>query len=1030
MEFKILGKTRLHINGNDFPLGSAKQRGLLALLLYYTGRPVPVDRIAGVLWRASTRVDVRSKLQPLISRLRKVLDRSGSGGRIAKDGDGYQLQIPAELVDYHRFRTLAEKGRAAAARNDHHTAKDLLREALDLWQGRPLQELDGPWAEHCRDQMELFDRLAARQVLLDSQLQLREHVEVMGEAGRLTREHRLNENFARLYIQSLDGLGEYARALEFHARFCEHLYDEAGVEPGPELRRIYQGILRKQAGTAPAGPPNRRALPQELPRDIRKFAGRAKLLARMDDVLASGAHDQVVALHGMPGIGKTRLAIRWAHRNADHFPDGQLVLDLQGFGPGNPLAPDDALGILLARLDAGPVPVPPAERRAKLRRVLHDRRVLLLLDNARDSNQVRPILDATTSCFTIITSRTRPFALSVHQDAVALHVPPLSAAESVALLRDVVGADRADENPEAISELAGSSDGHPLALKIVAQHVALRPEIALSDLVDDFNSPEGLGVLGSSDDSDDENATLAAAFAWSYRALPPETARVFRLLGLHFTTEFGPEAAGALSGEPVSTTTRHLSTLTRANLLQYGATKRFRLHDLLHGYAVDLVRHEDSLPATKSALTGLFNHYLASATAACERLNPNLSPVPPLVGVPEAAAFESDQQALDWLAAERANLVAAVPRAVARGFPEYAWRLSANVHEVFDRLGYYEDLLSCQRAAIKAAMVLRDRKAQAGTLADTGTVQYRLGQYDEAVASLEQSVAISREQGFTEMEAIAVNNLASVHLARGEVGKAVNLMHRVLAAARTLKITPLEAATLEQLGAAHRRMERDDEALEFFEAALTVWRSSGEGSSRGEGAAQINIGRLLHEHGENELALTRLEAALAVNQASGDRSRMIETLVTKAEVHYDLGQFTETVACAGHAADLCAMTSATEHHVRALHILGHAAVALGEPDAAERHWLEAIALSGDRKSFEGNLLSDHLAALKNPSGGIPGPRDCDSDVDQIPDSAHVAPVSGTLNQTPTGPASSHTMRHTNTTPRATNSPRRVLADDQ
>ncbi|MEU4802874.1 BTAD domain-containing putative transcriptional regulator [Actinosynnema sp. NPDC023587] len=972
MEFKILGKTRLHIDGNDFTLGPTKQRGLLALLLYYTGRVVPLDRIAGALWRAGAPDDVRGKLQPLISRLRGVLNRSGSDGRIVKDGDGYRLVLAPGMVDYHRFRTLAEQGREAAARNDHRSAKILLREALDLWQGRPLQELDGPWAEHCRDQMELFDRLAAQHVLLDSQLQLGEHVEVMGEAGRLTREHRLDENFARLYIQSLDGLGKYARAVEFHARFCEHLDVEAGTEPGPELRRIYQGILRKQAGTAPDGSPPRRELPRELPRDIRKFAGRADLLAEMDQVLASGAHDQVVALHGMPGIGKTRLAIRWAHRNADRFPDGQLVLDLQGFGPGNPLAPDDAIGILLARLDTGPVPVRPSERRARLRRVLEGRNVLILLDNARDSNQVGPILDATTSCFTIITSRTRPFALSVHHDAYALHVPPLSTAESEALLRDVIGADRANENPEAVNELAGSSDGHPLALKIVAQHVALRPETAITDLVNDFKAPDGLGVLGSSDDSDDENATLAAAFAWSYRALPPDTARLFRLLGLHFTTEFGPEAAAALLGEPISTTTRHLSTLTKANLLQYGATRRFRLHDLLHGYAVDLAKHENSLSTTKTALTGLLDHYLATATAACQRLNPDLSPVPPLAGLPAVAPFESDQRALGWFTRERANLVAAIPRAVGRGFPEHAWRLSANVHEVFDRLGYYQDLLTCQRAAIKAAMVLRDRKAQAGTLADTGTVQYRLGQYDEAVDSFEQSVAITRELGLPEMEAIVVHNLASVHLERGEVGRAVALMRTALESARSLGVAPLEAATLEQLGTAHRRMERDDDAVDFFEAALAAWRSCG--NARGEGTTQTKIGSLLHEHGENERALAHLAAALAVNRASGDRPRMIETLVVKAEAHYDLGQFDDTVACARHAIDLCVDTDAPKDHFRALHILGHAFVAIDRPDDAERHWVEATGLAGGPESLEEALLLEHLADLRKSERTIPDPR--------------------------------------------------------
>lgn len=972
MEFKILGKTRLHIDGNDFELGSTKQRGVLAMLLYYTGSPVPISRIASALWRADTAADVRGKLQPLISRLRGVLTKSGSGGRIRKEGEAYRLELDAGLVDYHRFRRLAEEGRAAAAKNDHARAKALLSEALRLWQGKPLQELEGTWADHCRDQMETFDRLTAQHALLDARLQLREHAEVQGEAGRLTREHDLDENFARLYLQSLDGLGKYARALDFHARFCAHLFEVTGGEPGPELRRVYQGILRKQAGTGPAGGTARRT-PRDLPRDTKNFTGRADLLAQLDGLLDSGAHGQVVVLHGMPGIGKTRLATYWAHRRLDRFPDGQLVLDLQGFGPGNPLAPDDALGILLARMDTGPVPATRQERRARLRRLLDGQTVLLLLDNASDDNQVRPILDATTPCFTVITSRTQPFELPVHDDAHVIHVPPLTAAESEALVRAVIGADRVGQDPAAVRELTSRSNGHPLALRIVAHHVALRPDVSVANLVDDFRSPDGLGVLGSSDDNDDDHGTLSAAFSWSYRALPPVAARLFRLLGLHFTTDFSLDAASALLGEPLSTTTRLLSALARANLVQYRTMRRFRLHDLLHGYAVELIRRENDRPAQKAALARLFDHYLATATAASHRLNPGIRPVPPLEGLPAVTPFDADRDALDWFTRERANLVAAVPRAVGQGFPERAWRLAANVHEVFDRLGHYEDLLVCQRAALKAAMVLRDRQAQAGILADTGTVHFRLRQYDEATQAFEQSSRIARELDLSEIEAVAVHNLANVHLRRGRVGEAVELLGRALETARALGEPGMEAATLEQLGLAHRRMERDDAALGYYTSALAIWENLG--NLRGQGTTLTKIGCLLHEHARHDEALQRLAAALAVNQASGDRSKLVEALVAKAETHYDLGQFPDTIACAERAIDLSADAESPEDRARALHIAGHAFVAVGEPAAAQRHWENAAALLGGADSSDGIVLLEHLAGLREAERRIPDPRE-------------------------------------------------------
>ncbi|CAL9618931.1 Regulatory protein AfsR [Actinosynnema sp. ALI-1.44] len=973
VEFKILGRTRLHINGNEIYLGPAKQRAVLALLLYRVGTAVPVERFASAVWRNTSATEVRGRLQPLISRLRKVLTSAETGGVIHHDGEAYRLELAAELVDYHRFRTLAETGRTVAAQGDHRRAKALLQSALDLWQGRPLHELDGPWVEHCRHQMETFDRIPAQYALLDSRLELGELVEVMGEAGRLTREHRLDERFARIYLRSLDGLGKYATAVEFHEEFRALLFDELGAAPGPELRGVYHDILRKQADTGTTPPP-RRPPPRDLPRDLKNFTGRADLLADLDRVLEPGTHGQVVALHGMPGIGKTRLAVHWAHRNAARFPDGQLVLDLRGFGPGTPLAPDDALGILLAKLNAGPVPVSSGERRDRLRRVLSGKSTLLLLDNALDSAQVRPILDATDECFVIITSRTRPFGLPVHDDAALVaHVPPLSGAESEQLLRAVIGENRTDHEPTAVHELVARSDGHPFALKIIAQHVAHRPETSISDLVDEFTAPEGLGILGASDDNDDEHATLAAAFDWSYSALPHDTARTFRLLGLLFTTEFGPAEAAALTGEPISATMKALRTLTKANLLQYSAGRRFRLHDLTHDYAADLVRTKSSAQDRRTALTGLLDHYLAVATAACRRLNHDQSPVPPLAGVPEAEPFDSDQAALDWFTTERANLVAAVPRAVSAGFADHAWRIAGNVHDAFDRLGYYADLLVCQQAALKAARMARDRHAQAGVLADTGTVHLRLGRYDEAAEAYERSIAIAHDLGLRDMEVLVVHNLTKAQMERGEIARAVDLGRTALASARALGNPTLEAAILGQLGLAHRRVERDDIALEYLRAALAIWERVG--NARGQGTALTSIGSLLHEHGEDVEALASLEAALAANEVSGDRPRTIEALVAKSETHYDLGQFDETIRCAERAIELCVETGAVREQVRALHVIGHAMIRIGDHASAERRWTEAVDLLGGANTLEGGVVLDHLAVLRGPNHPIPDPRE-------------------------------------------------------
>ncbi|KOX12950.1 hypothetical protein ADK67_46390 [Saccharothrix sp. NRRL B-16348] len=940
------------------------------MLLFYARKPVSTDLIGRTLWRDVASPDLPTKLQPQLSKLRKILKDAGFDGAIHRDGNAYRIDVDPRLVDYHRFRKLAEKGRAAAAQDDHRLAKALLGEALELWRGEPLQDLAGPWADHIRDQLELFDRLIAQQALLDSRLQLGEYAEVVGTALRLTEAHDTDETCARLYLQSLYGLGKYSHALEFHERFSDHLMDSNGVEPGPELRVVYRAILRKQAHTGDAEPDPRKSPRRHLFRALKSFAGRADLLDRLDAILDGSDGGQVVALHGMPGVGKTRLATEWAHRRVDRFPDGAFALDLQGIGPGAPLAADDAAGILLTKLGEGPVPASGAERRARLQHAVDGRRLLVLLDNAGDSGHVRPILDAMPSCFVLITSRTRPFGLPVHDDAHVILVPPLSPAEATAVLRAVIGSSRAAEDPRAVRELVRRSAGLPLALRIIAQHVDHRPETALADLVEEFRRDEGLGVLGSSEDSDDEHGSLLAAFSWSYRSLPVETARVFRLLGLHPTTEFSAEATSALLGEPETTADRHLRTLTKVNLLQHGTAHRFRLHDLLHEHAYDLVQREESAAQRARARTGLLNHYLGATIAACRRLNPDRSPVPALDDVPVTERFDHDRDALDWFVRERANLVAAVLDAGRHGFPEHTWRLSANLHEVFDRLGYHEDLLRSQHAAVEAVRTLRDRAALGGTLSNTATVHFRLRQYDTAIRLSEEALAVIREVGQPELEAITVHNLGNMHLERGDIGRATALFDEALALARDLGLASLEAATLEQLGFARHRVEREVEAFAHYEAALAVWNAVN--SRHGRATVLVKMQACLHAQGKHAQALELFDAAFEANQDSGDRPRMVEALATAAEAHLALNDFDAVIAAAERAEELPA-AGASRELARALHAAGHAHVAIGDHEGAHRRWTRAAELC-DAGSTEAVTVLDHLRDLRALKGAIPDPR--------------------------------------------------------
>ncbi|QFZ17113.1 AfsR/SARP family transcriptional regulator [Saccharothrix syringae] len=974
MEFKIIGKTRLHVDGKDYDLGPAKHRGVMALLLYYFPGHVQVDTMAHVLWPNSTSEQVRRSLQPIVSKLRAILAKSGTGASITKEGNAYRLVLDqAEVIDYHRFRKLAEEGRMAAGRGDHQTAKTCLRKALSLWSGRPLQELEGSWADRCRDQMETFDRLPAFHALLDSQHQLGEHLEVMAEAGRLVETQAPDEVFAALYMRSLEALGRYAAALDFYAAFCRRLFEHVGAEPGPELRHLYKSALHKQADSAA----QEAAPPHQVPAPARNFIGRGDLLADLDALLDQDGRGQVVALHGMPSVGKSQLALKWAARHLDRFPDGNLYLELRGHSPGTPVAADDVLAFLLKSLGAERIPATGDERQSELRRVLANRRMLILLDDAYDSRQVRPVLAATANCFTIITSRTRLVGLGVRDHVDLKAVPPLSRAESLFLLRKEIGYARADREPDALRDLADLVDGLPLGLRIIAQQVAHRPGTSISELVEEFRDQEGLGVLGAVHDSDDDSVTLPVAFSWSFRDLPEEIAHTFRLLGLNPTAEFGLDAAVALLGAPEEVVSAHLGVLVRTNLLDHGnAPRRFRLHDTLHGFALLLVRRDEPTRVRADAMTRLLDWYLASSGVAAHMLDPQTSPVPPLPGMSSNAISPADQtEALKWLTQERANLTAAVPQAVRHGFHGHAWRLSANFHEAYDRSGRYEDVLASHRAALKAAAVLDDQEALSGTHSNIGMVLYRLCRFDEAQNHFKAGAEIAERIGAQEIQLICAHNLASIQLAIGEVGSAIELYRETLEAVRRSGFRDGEAYALSELANAYRRIERDDLALDFYQQALLIRRAINH--TRGVASTLTDIGRLRFERGEHEEALRLLREALEVHPAGGDRDRAGEALVTITEVEYDLGRFDEAIAHAKQAVALCTSTAgvhARERQGHVLHIWGHALVALGELHEAEVRWSQAVEVLNGLNQVEVETLVQHLANLRSSPSDIPLPR--------------------------------------------------------
>ncbi|MBM7860496.1 AfsR/SARP family transcriptional regulator [Lentzea nigeriaca] len=968
MEFKILGTTSLLTGDGSIHLGKAQQRGVLALLLHEVGRPVPIDLIIDELWRGETLRVSKGRLHPIVSRLRKVLAESGSGGQLRKEGAAYRLDLDPMLVDLHRFRNLVTKARQASASDDHFLAKTLVQEALELWHGKPLADLSGTWSDHCRAQMEQFDRLPAYYVLFDSQLQLGEYSEVMSAVGRLVDEHDTEEMFARHYMRSLDGMGKYSKALEFYSEFCSRLEYAVGAEPGPEMRELYRAVLRKQAGTAIVSKIDPEP-PRQLERDIPNFVGRKNLLVRLDALLAAG-QGQVVALHGMPAAGKTSLATRWAHHRKSRFPDGQLFVNLSGHGPTAPMAPDDAIAILLASLGVPLDRLTVDERRVRLRRSLSGKNIVLILDNARDAAQVRPILAAAADCCCLVTSRIELKGLTIREGVRTVEVPPLTQEESTALLlAELDGRGRSGED-DGLAELVRLAQGLPLCLRIIAQLAVDRPYLTLLELADELRRQEGLGLLDSAD-SDDECTTLSCAFSWSYRALPTEVALSFRRLGLHPGPEFDISAVGAVLGEHESVVVEHLRLLVKANLVRQISASRFRLHDLLFGYAVDLARLEETPDQRELVLNRLLDWYLASTWNAAQRVTPERTRVPMLNGISwhGAVKFDTVSSALDWFAREQTNLAAVVSHAARHGFHDHAWRLAANMNESYDRFGFYEDLRLSHEIALSSARELGHREGECGTLNNLGVVLHWLGRYDEARQMLSAAAVLADELGHRELSALSRQNLGSVHLKAGQTRIAIAIYEKVLDLLRGMGERIIEACALDQLANAHHQMELDEVALDYHEQALVIREEVGD--VRGQGTTLTELAKMYHEHGESNKALSCSERALEAHTRSGDKSGMGEALLVMSEALYDLGSFVQSADAAEKATGLCRHAHS---QARAWHVLGHVRAIADDLTAAADCWRQAADLLRGAPGQEDDLLLAHVQAHREARWSIPDPR--------------------------------------------------------
>ncbi|HEV2371011.1 MAG TPA: BTAD domain-containing putative transcriptional regulator [Streptosporangiaceae bacterium] len=987
LRVQLLGPVQAWRDGQELDLGHPRQRAVLAVLAMASGRVVSRDELIDAVWdKPPARAD--TTLYSYVSRLRKALE-PGTGGRaraelLATAGVGYVLQAAVTQVDATVFVAGLDTGRRARAADDPAGAASALAGALELWHGTALAGMDGQWAEAQRVRLGEA-RMVAVEEWAAVRLELGHHADTATELAALVESHPLREELRRLLMLALYGSGRQAEALALFHDTRQVLARQLGIEPSPGLRRVHQQILTAdpalglpprgvglgaEAKAAPprAAPPKaaepktaapKVMAPRQLPADVSVFTGRQAELAHLDRLRGP----VVSVVTGSAGVGKTALVVHWAHQAAKWFPDGQLYVNLRGYHPSSPVSATEALARFLHALGVADAEIPlgEAERAALWRSVMADRRLLVVLDNAANVAQVRPLLPGAGPAMVLVTSRDSLSGLIAVDGAHRLPLGLLTGPEAVTLLRSLIG-QRVDADTPAAERLASQCARLPLALRVAAELAASRPDEPLHVLTSELAAQPGTAEL--LDPGGDPHSAVATVFSWSYQHLDPDAAQMFRLVGLHPATHFGAYAAAALtaglasSAQSAASTAsaarvrRLLATLARAHLLAPGTRGRYSMHDLLRSYAAGLAAAHEGEQACRAALTGLFDYYLAACAAAMDALVPaerhrRPDPPPTPVPLPDVATPAS---ARAWLDAELPTLTAVAGHAADQGWPTHAIRLAATIAGGYLDLGHFTEGIVILGHALAAAQSVGDRAAQVRALVSLGHIHSEQAHPGQAIASLKAAVEIARDMDDRMLQGRALGTLASAYSLQGHYQQARDCYEQALVAFRELGEAVGEATNLANLGLLDIRQGRYADATGIYEQALALFRRIGH--RLGECNALCNLGEAYYRRGDYELATTHQREALAASREIGWQMGEAYALNGLGDIFHRQGRYGQAMASQAEAAVLFAEVGDREGEACALNSTGETLLATGELEQARACHVQAESLatrSGDQR---------------------------------------------------------------------------------
>ncbi|QFZ18389.1 AfsR/SARP family transcriptional regulator [Saccharothrix syringae] len=923
VELRVLGEVELLVDGTRPDLGHARQRCVLAVLLVQANQVVATDQLVDWIWGERPPRRVRQLVSNYVSRLRQLLAAGGVVDEVVVErrGKGYVLLVDPDRVDVHRFRRLVAEARAET---DRTRALELLERAAGVWRGEALAGLDTPWTTAARRGLER-ERFAADTDRLDLALRAGRHGALLPELTDRAALHPLDEHVAAQLVLALYRAGRQADALDHYRQLRTRLADELGSDPGPDLQHLHRRILA--ADPALATPTTRAdrppVAPRQLPATPAPFTGRASELVELDRALSAAAPDGggpaarpgatstnpaagtvlISAIGGAGGIGKTWLALAWAHRNLHRFPDGQLFADLRGFSPaGPPTEPADVARGFLTALGADPdaLPADLDALAASYRSLVAGRRMLVVLDNAAGAEQVVPLLPGNATCAVLVTSRTRLASLVDRCGARHLSLDLLTRGEARALLAARLGDRRVEAEPRVTDELIELCGRHPLALAITARHAATRPSIPLAEFAAELREL-GLEAL---DHDTDPTAGLPSVLSWSLRRLTEEQRTVFALLGIAPGPDTDLRAAVSLTGLPEARTRKALRVLEDHSLLDRHPHGRYSMHDLVRAYAATTARDHLPEPARRAALERVVDFYRHTAHTADRLLYPHRPPVPLAPPAPGAhpRPLPDQEAALVWLDAHHPHLLAAQRTAADHGCHQAVWHLAWALSTFHLRRGHRHDGLAVWRAAADAAEHLPD----AGTLIHArwrlGHAHAELGRHEEAIAHLHDALAVAERHHDPLQHARTHHALGWAWEQRGDHRRALEHARRALVLCRGLDQPVWEADALNSVGWYEAHLGQYDNARGHCRAALALHRHHQD--LDGVADALDSLGFIDHHTGHHQQAVDHYRQALALYRDVGNTAEAADTLDYLGHPHAALDQHAQARAAWREALDL------------------------------------------------------------------------------------------------------------------------------